>query len=106
MLWNRLIEVWRAPLIDDAYGKVRDWSNKVLVASVPASVQPLNADEEQIDRETSVTRIKVYIRTLQVENTDRIFIDPDWWEIEGDPQDWHFSNATTHTKCILRQVMS
>lgn len=109
MIYNKIVEVWRAPLIDNAYGHKRDWANQFRVASIPASVQPIlpirMASEEKLtDRETTMTKQRVYIRWRDVLSTDRVLIDGAWWEVFGDPEDWAAPLSSQHVRVIVRKV--
>ena len=106
MIWNKLIEVWRAPLVSDAYGQYRDWDRAMRVLSAPASVQPLNSEEAVAfgERETTVTRRKVYLRRFDVESHDRLLIDGEWWEVYGEPFTWAYPALTQYTRLIVRRV--
>lgn len=107
MRFNKLVEIWRAPLIEDAYGSKRDWPNAVRVASVPGSVQPYQDSEQAIDRETTKTLQRVYLRPLgmDIESTDRVLVDGLWYEVDGVPRDWsEFRQKTRHLRLIIRRV--
>lgn len=116
MIFNKIVDIWRAPLVDNAYGHKRDWTQAVRVASLPASVQglvsnspsrPAASEEKLVDRETTITRQRVYLRWHGVLSTDRILIDGAWWEVFGDPEEWggpiSFVN-TSHVRIIVRKV--
>lgn len=111
MIFNKIIEVWRAPLVEDAYGQKRDWTAKTRVASIPASVQPIlsirmASEEKNVDRETVTTKQRVYFRWHDVLSTDRVLIDGEWWEIWGDPEDWAAPITMTlgHVRVLVRKV--
>lgn len=108
MIYNKVVEVWRAPVIEDPYGKHRDWANAVRVAALPASVQPpspkLTSEELLLDRETTIGRLRVFIRRTDVESTDRLLVDGDWWEVHGDPGDWNYPLPTRHMMLWVRRV--
>lgn len=109
MIFNKIIEVWRAPLVIDAYGKTRDWGNANRIASVPASFQPYRpltwTKEDVINRDTTVTRYKLYTRIIfDIEPTDRVKVDGEWWEIDGDPGIWDVPLRTANMKLELRRI--
>lgn len=109
MIYNKLVEIWRAPLIKDSYGKHRDWDNAERVASFPASFQPYRAlqwtSEDNNNRDTVVTRYKLITKTImEVEPTDRVFVDNEWWEIDGDPGVWDVPLRSANMKLELRKV--
>jgi hypothetical protein len=113
MISNKIVDIWRAPLVDDgAYGTKRDWTARVLVASLPASVQPIlsirmASEEKNVDRETVTTKQRVYVRWRDVLSTDRVLIDGEWWEVWGDPEDWAAPITMTntgHVRMLVRKV--
>lgn len=110
MIINKLVEIWRAPVVEDALGYHSDWDNPVRIASVPASFQPyrpLTWSHETIgDRDTTNTRYKLYIfRILDVEPTDRVLIDGEWWEIDGDAGVYDVPLKAANTKLDIRRFI-
>jgi hypothetical protein len=109
MIYNRLIEIWRAPLVEDSYGRHRDWDNAARIASVPASFQPYRplmwSHEDPLDRDTTNSRYKLYTRiVMDVEPTDRVLVDGEWWEIDGDPGIWDLPLNAANMKLNLRRI--
>lgn len=94
-LFNDPIEIHRAPLVDDTYGKHRDWDQAVMVwkgvgAALPngrSSVPELPA------RETARTRITVYLPgDVPFDSADRLLIRGEWWESDGDAWPWRLGS--------------
>lgn len=112
MIFNCITEIWRAQLVNTKLGREWDWVNASLVASVPGSYQPIlpirtGAIELIADRETTVTKSRVYIRNIPVviKSSDRVKINGAWWDIHTEPGDWIFpGRKSSHIRLILQAV--
>lgn len=104
MQYNRIVELWRAPLIEDAYGTKRDWANAVRVVSKPASFQPVYVTEADVDRETTYSIWNVYMWPVDAEATDRALIDDEWYEMDGEPMLRDHFRRIARTRLRLRKV--
>lgn len=113
MIYNKIVEIWRAPLSDTPYGRGWDWDNSERILSVPGSYQPIlpirvGGIELIDDRETTVTKARVYIKPVAVVylSTDRVKIDDVWWDIHSEPSDWVFPQLRTSNIRILIQKVN
>jgi hypothetical protein len=114
MIYNCIVEIWRAPLIDSSYGRKWDWDNSIRIVSVPGSYQPIlpiriGGIELIDDRETTVTKARAYIRPLDVEirSTDRlkVSVDKAWWDIHSEPSSWVFGRSkSSHIRILIQKV--
>ncbi|MFF4557170.1 hypothetical protein [Streptomyces sp. NPDC001422] len=90
-LFNDDIEIWRAPLVDGAYGRKRDWDAAVLVWQGKGAAVPYR-HTRKVDlatRETSERFATVYLRGIvDVDSADKIRIHSQYWTLEGDPWNW------------------
>lgn len=94
-LFNDPIEVHRAPMVDDAYGKRRDWDQAVMMWSGIGAAVPYRRSykPDPATRETSRTRITVYLPgNVDFDSADRLLIHGDWWEADGDAWPWRMGS--------------
>lgn len=94
MIFNEIVDVFRAEWVTDAYGHRRDWAGARRVASVPAVVLPVSSSEEHMDRETVTTRIHIYIRPVDVKASDRVRVNNLTYEVRGNPITWKGRTAS------------
>jgi hypothetical protein len=90
-LLNDPVEVWRAPLIKDAYGQHRDWDQAVKVWGGIGAALPYRRSykPDAAVRETSRTRITVYLPGhIDFDSADRLLIRGEWWEADGEAWPW------------------
>ncbi|MEU4579974.1 head-tail adaptor protein [Nonomuraea sp. NPDC023979] len=100
----------RAPLVDDVYGKARDWTSAQPVGTYRASVQPervgsgLAADEDR-DRETTITTYRVFVPgVVDVESADRVEFRGLLYDVVGSPRLWPVGVNGRHTAFTMRRV--
>lgn len=112
ILKNKIIDIYRATLVSpppemggDPYP---DWDNPTLIASIPASVQPLHTDERLVYRDIgNLVVLKVYCRKVDVLSSDQVKIDQggDYWQVSGDPFEYKFQGTSLHyVKFYIQQV--
>ncbi|GHF38608.1 hypothetical protein GCM10010218_19730 [Streptomyces mashuensis] len=87
------VEVHRAPLVESAYTRKRDWAlppERTRHWSGRASVQPDRSFEVRSPaRETAQRRLRVYLPAgATVESADRLLIGGRWYEVDGAPMVW------------------
>ncbi|MEU8948776.1 hypothetical protein [Streptomyces sp. NPDC048489] len=90
-LFNDDIEVWRAPLVEDAYGRKRDWDAATRVWAGKGAVVPYRHTKkvEPSTRETSERSATVYLPgTVGVDSADFIRFHNQYWTLEGDAWLW------------------
>ncbi|MFI6684970.1 hypothetical protein [Streptomyces sp. NPDC050485] len=89
-LFTDPVQVWRAEVIESAYTKKRDWTNKKLVFEGLANTQPDRAFEVRSpERETAQERILIYLpHGTDVDSADRVFFGGHWFEVDGNPMEW------------------
>jgi hypothetical protein len=106
MIFNRIVTALRAPLVETAYGKKRDWDHAESVYSGPASLQYRSTDDiRPIDDEAALERATLYMHHGDFQKEDRVEVDGNVWEIEGIP----FSRSlfrVRYTKVYVRRVIS
>lgn len=105
-LMNEPIEVRRAPLVEDAYGKHRDWNNySVVWSGLGAGVPYLRTRKTETPiRETALSKAKLYLPgNLDVDTADRILFQGKLWTLEGEPWKWKMG-ARQYTMIDVRVV--
>lgn len=110
MIYNAIVEFWRASLVETSTGRKWDWDNPVRIASVPGSFQPVlpirSGSVELIeDRDTTITQARVYIKPIEIESTDKVLINGLWWEVDGEASVWSVPQLRqSHVRVIVRRV--
>ena len=105
MIPNKIVEIWRAALIEDpVYGDSRDWTHATRVASIPGSFQPAYVSQSDVDRETTFSIWNVYIKIVDVQATDRVLIDGNWYQMDGEPQVHDTLPRIAHIKLRVKRV--
>ncbi|WP_328377039.1 hypothetical protein OHB13_11845 [Streptomyces sp. NBC_00440] len=90
-LFNDIIEVRRAPLVEDAYGHHRDWDTYTVVWSgLGAGVPYLRTHKAETPvRETTTNKATIYLPgNLEVDSSDQILFQSKLWTPEGEPWKW------------------
>lgn len=99
------ITVLRAPQIQADYGNATrpDWDHPTSVDVPGCSVQPVQADEYTIDRDTTTTRWQAWVpATADLEPSDRIAWNGQTYDVDGDVMRWDFP-PLDHLVVILRR---
>lgn len=105
-LMNERIEVHRAPLVEDAYGKHRDWANPSVVWSgLGAGVPYLRTRKTETPiRETAMSKAKLYLPgDVDVDTADQILFQGKLWTLEGEAWKWKMG-ARQYTMVDVRLV--
>ncbi|MFD4608283.1 hypothetical protein ACFWOT_09215 [Streptomyces sp. NPDC058440] len=105
-LFNDRIALYRAPLIDDAYGPVRDWDQAQKYWEGIGAALPYRRayKPDAATRETSRTRITVYLPgAVDFDSADRLLIRGEWWESDGDPWPWRLGSRH-YTQLYAKKV--
>ncbi|WP_340376599.1 hypothetical protein U5640_16775 [Streptomyces sp. SS7] len=105
-LFNDPIEIHRAPLVGDTYGKHRDWDQAVKVWEGVGAALPYRRSykPDAAVRETSRTRITVYLPgTVDFDSADRLLIGGEWWESDGEPWPWRLGSRQ-YTQLYAKRV--
>ncbi|MGW2709441.1 hypothetical protein HKX69_05825 [Streptomyces argyrophyllae] len=105
-LFNDQIEIHRAPLVTDDYGKHRDWDNATVVWSGRGAGVPYRRTEkpDEATRETSVRRATCYLPgDVAVDSADRILFQGRAWSPEGDAWKWKLGSRQ-YTMLNVRTV--
>lgn len=77
------------PVADYGTASVIDWSSPRLVATVPASVQPVPAEEQLLDRNAIITRWQAWIPvTAGLSELMRVRHRGEVYDIDGSIQHW------------------
>ncbi|MFF8629681.1 hypothetical protein [Streptomyces werraensis] len=103
---NEQIEIRRAGLKEDAYGKHRDWDNYTVVWSgLGAGVPYLRTRKTETPiRETALSKAKIYLPgNLDVDTADLIWFQDKLWTLEGEPWKWRMG-ARQYTMIDVRVV--
>jgi hypothetical protein len=90
-LFNDHIDIHRAPLVTDDYGKHRDWDNPVVVWSGLGAGVPYRRawKTDAASRETSLNRATLYLPgDVEVDSADRILFQRNTWYSEGEAWKW------------------
>ncbi|MFJ9006996.1 hypothetical protein [Streptomyces canus] len=90
-LFNDCIEVRRAQLVTDDYGKHRDWDNQTVVWSGMGAGVPYRRawKAEESTRETALNRATLYLPgNVAVDSSDRILFQGNTWHPEGEAWKW------------------
>ncbi|GAA2665229.1 phage head completion protein [Nonomuraea recticatena] len=95
MVFSDTVTVYRAPVVDDAYGSSRDWEHASELGTFPAIVLPATSTEaDDPDRETTTLTVSVYLRPTDVQATDRLTYEGRWFEVVGEPITWKGRTAS------------
>ncbi|GGP72119.1 hypothetical protein [Streptomyces melanogenes] len=90
MRFDDLLDIYRAPVVQDAYTRRRDWDAAHRIWSGPASVQPYNTFEDQDpSNETASTTLTAYLPiSAEPKSSDRVLYNGVWYEVLGEPARW------------------
>jgi len=102
MVFNDIIDIYRASFVEDGFGKHRDWSSPKRIVSAPAIVLPVaraafidRSESRDPDRELSEVSIHIYLRPVDVRHTDRVQVNSgDMYEVFGNPITWKGRTAS------------
>lgn len=100
------LNIVRAPLITNEHGnQVPDWLNVTRQFGVPADVQPDTTTEQAADRQTTVTRWRIWLPA----GTDVLVTDRLEWagltlEVDGEPDRWRRRSVAHHVELLARRV--
>ncbi|GAA3136628.1 hypothetical protein GCM10010466_29300 [Planomonospora alba] len=108
-VYTERVTILRAPLADSVYGQVRDWSKVRPAGAFRASVQPSpgnqSAPDESADRETALTRLRVYLQgSADVSAEDRVRWRGTDYEVVGQPYVWHSRGRARYTALTVQVV--
>lgn len=100
------VTIVRAPLVTNAHGnQVRDWPNGTRQFDVPADVQPATTSEQTADRQTTLTRWRVFLPAgTDVLVTDRLEWRGATLEVDGEPEHWRRRGTAHHIELLARRV--
>ncbi|WP_050512109.1 hypothetical protein [Streptomyces rimosus] len=90
MRFEDLLEIWRAPIVQDGYSRRRDWDNARRIWSGPASVQPYRAYEDRDpSNETASTMLNAYLPpSAEPDSADRVLYNGAWYDVLSEPARW------------------
>jgi hypothetical protein len=109
-LGEQTIVIRRASMTSDRYGaKVRDWAHASVTTVEYCSVQPLNAIENDVDREYANTHMRLYAPAgTDLVATDRVEYGGVTWEVDGEPfhwaDPWNPTSGDDHIEADLKRV--
>jgi len=94
-LFTDPITIKRAPLVEDAYGRRRDWGQAVTVWSGIGAALPYRrvAGSASPDRETSHQRVTVYLSgDADIDSADQLTIRGQVYTLDGPPWIWRLGS--------------
>ncbi|MEV5883097.1 hypothetical protein AB0L74_10320 [Streptomyces sp. NPDC052020] len=103
---NEQIEIRRAPLVEDAYGKHRDWESSTVVWSgLGAGVPYLRTRKTETPiRETALSKARIYLPgSLDIDTADQVTFQGKIWNLEGEAWKWRMG-ARQYTMIDVRVV--
>ncbi|TDD97168.1 hypothetical protein [Actinomadura rubrisoli] len=112
MIFNTIVDIYRATIVSpppemggDPYP---DWDHPTLIASIPASLQPLSTDERLVFKDmATVTMFKIYCRKVDIVSTDQVKLNLNghFWQVVGSPFYYDFRGTHQHhVKFYIQQV--
>jgi hypothetical protein len=99
------ISIVRAGTKQSDYGTatVFDWSQPAMFDISGCSVQPVQAPENMIDRDSVQTRWIAYVPIDgDVRATDRVIYDGATYDVDGDPMRWSFDSLSHQVINLVR----
>ncbi|MFF4223195.1 hypothetical protein ACFYZH_10055 [Streptomyces abikoensis] len=95
MHFDEYLEIHRAPIVEDAYTRRRNWDTSRRIWAGPASVQPYRAYEDRDPaNETTSTMLNAYLPpSAEPEASDRILYAGQWYDILSEPARWPSRNG-------------
>ncbi len=106
-LGRQVVSVLRAPFKVDEYGNrgaERDWSLATRASIAGCSVQAEPSSEFTRDREAVVIRKHLFAPpTADLRASDRVEVDGETFDVEGDPQLEVHGTPTDHLFALLRR---
>lgn len=113
LIFNKIIDIYKPTWVppDPLMGGDGhwDWDNPTLVASVPASVQPLKSDEQIIYKDPgTISTFKVFCRKVDVQDFYQVKLldlNPNYWQVIGMPWDWNYQGThIEYVRFVIQQV--
>ncbi|MFF3416825.1 hypothetical protein ACFYW9_19310 [Streptomyces sp. NPDC002698] len=108
MLFNDRIEVRRARLVADDYGKHRDWDDPLIVWSGFGAGVPRGgpSSPDAASRETSTSKATVYLPgDVAVDSADKVLFQDQLWQLEGRAWKWKLGSrryTMLHVKAVIK----
>lgn len=102
MVFNDIVDIYRASFVEDGFGKHRDWGASKRIVSSPAIVLPVakaaftdRSESRDPDRELAEINIHIYLRPVDVKHSDRVRVNSgDMYEVFGVPITWKGRTAS------------
>lgn len=89
MRFNDIIEVYRATVVNDAYGSHRNWNAPRRIISTTGVVIPQWSNEPgDVDREMTEISVDIYLKPVDVQASDRVKVNGVFYEVYGHPITW------------------
>ncbi|GAA2916987.1 hypothetical protein GCM10020221_11310 [Streptomyces thioluteus] len=90
MRFDEVLEIHRAPVVEDGYTRRRDWAQGRRVWSGPASVQPYRAYEDRDpSNETASTMLNAFLpSSAEPKSSDRVLYNGTWYDVLSEPARW------------------
>lgn len=105
MVFNDLVDIYRATMIQDSYGSHRNWTTPRRIISSPAIVLPVGSRESKDpNRELSEITVNIYLRPVDVRASDRVKVNGVWFEVTGEPIQWNGRTAS-YMRITARRVV-